>query len=206
MESDISVERKWVDSKGIKNKAWFIMSSNDPVPLQLDPSNSWNRRFTLIESFKMLDVNISKDMNDNTFNNKETIKEYVSRLYHTYPEVPDLKIFSALDNEEKRNLEDHCNWAWNEFFEWFEEAYPSILKITNKEKTKLVLMYCEDVWENPRDKKFEQKNFDLSLSIRYSKKWVKIRGKTYKWYYIKKDKDWSKTEFNIWEVDNFSIW
>jgi len=47
-------------------------------------------------------------MNVVTFNNERIIREYIARLYETYPEVPDMKNLEALENSEKKNLEDNC--------------------------------------------------------------------------------------------------
>ena len=100
-------------------------------------------------------------MNEVTFENDQVIREYIAWLYETYPEVPDMTTFSALKNEEKEALENNCEETSNLFFEWFEMKYPSIVRITNKEKNKLLMKYCLEEGEDYHDQKFKQKNFDL---------------------------------------------
>jgi len=84
-------------------------------------------------------------MNNITFKNKKVIRQYVAWLYETYPDVPDLKHMPALDNEEKRMLEESCEGVGNQFFEWFEKKYPHIWKITNQEKNMLLSKYLDEI-------------------------------------------------------------
>jgi hypothetical protein len=87
---------------------------------------------------------VAREMNEVTFENKQIIREYVAWLYETYPDVVKMTTFKALDNREKRELENSCEEIGNVFFEWFEEKYPHITKITNPERKKLVRMYCQE--------------------------------------------------------------
>ena len=130
-------------------------------------------------------------MNEVTFKNELIIKQYISRLYENFPEVPKLTYLKALDNNEKRNLERNCESSGNLFFERFEGKFPHIQKITNKEKVKLLKMYCVENGEESDDIKFNQKNFDNGLSHRYERKNVSIRGNTCFGYKI------IKTDYDI---------
>lgn len=187
-ESKITVRWLYQDAKEVDNIWRFHLSSNHAVPIQMDSKHSGNRRFTIIKTWNSLDSKMAEDMNHKTFNDRKVIREYVNWLYETYPDVPDLTIFPSLDNEEKRNLEDVCEWASNQFFEWFEEKFPHIHKVTNKEKNILLDMYCNQTGEDKFDIKFKQNNFDLWLSHRYEKKKLSIRWTSERWYFIKKTK------------------
>jgi hypothetical protein len=50
----------------------------------------------------------------------------------------------ALDNEEKTNLEDNCEGSANEFFEWVEEKWPHIQKMSLKHMRTLRGQYCAE--------------------------------------------------------------
>ncbi|MFC1798056.1 hypothetical protein ACFLY2_02805 [Patescibacteria group bacterium] len=52
------------------------------------------------------------------------MSNYIARLYKTYPEVIKYTKLDALDNEDKRELEDRSQNEANNFWEWFEEKYP----------------------------------------------------------------------------------
>jgi len=87
---------------------------------------------------------MAEEMNRVTFENPKTIKQYVNWLYETYPDVPKYTTMEALDNAEKRDLENNCEGVANLFFEWFEKKYPNVWKITNKEKNLLLNMYIHE--------------------------------------------------------------
>ena len=211
-ESTISVRALYQNARKVKNIARFHFSSNHAIPIQLDSSHSGNRRFSIIKTWASLDTNLAKEMNEVTFKNELIIKQYISRLYETFPDIPKLTHLDALDNNEKKDLERNCEGAWNLFFEWFEREYPYIEKITNTEKNKLLKMYCIVNWEDFDDIKYNQKNFDNWLSHRYEKKNISIRGKTCFWYKILKtdyDREHIPAEardtFKEWEVNNFLL-
>jgi hypothetical protein len=42
----------------------------------------------------------------------------------TYPDVKNLKKFEALDNQDKRDLENFCQAEANQFWEWLGDNYP----------------------------------------------------------------------------------
>jgi len=210
-EKIISVRALYQNARQVESIARFHFSSNHALPLQLDSKHSGNRRFTVIKTWWALDTEIAREMNEVTFENEQVIREYVAWLYETYPEIPKMTTFKALDNKEKRELENNCEEVGNIFFEWFETNYPNIIKISNPEKNKLLRMYCQEMWEDHDDKKFNQSNFDLWLSHKYEKKVIKLRWKSPRWYFINKNKfelekiEWERSEFREWEVNGFII-
>lgn len=191
-EKRITVNSKFQNAKEVDNIAWFHMSSNHPVPIQLDSKHSGNRRFTIIKTGTQLNTKLAEEINNFTLQNESVIKQYVAWLYEEYPDVLKLTTFEALNNAEKKALEDNCEWVWNLFFEWFEKKYPHIQKITNVEKNILLDQYRVEMWEDEYwDSRYKTANFDAWLSHRYEKKLVKIRGKALRWYFI------NKTDFEI---------
>lgn len=188
-ESKISVRSLHKDSREIDNIARFHLSSNHSVPIQLDSKHSWNRRFTIIKTWWALDKDVANSFWNEAMKSKTIIKEYVARLYETYPEVPSMTTFHALDNAEKKNLEDSCEWAANLFFERLENKYPHVYKISNPQVRYLLDQYCVEIWEDSFDAKYKQSNFDLWLSHRYEKKTLKINWKSTRWYFINKNED-----------------
>lgn len=185
-EPKISVRSLHKDSREVDNIARFHLSSNHAVPIQLDSKHSGNRRFTIIKTWNKLNSELAKEVNQEVIPNKTLIKQYVSWLYDTYPEVIEMKSLPALENKEKEMLEDNCSSVADQFFERLEEKYPYVYKITNVEKNYLLDKYCTEMWENSYDAKFKQSNFDLWLWHRYEKKALKIDGKTTRWYFINK--------------------
>ena len=186
-EEWITVRRMYRDTEPVRNIAWFQMSSNHKIPIQLDSKHSGNRRFTIIKTWDRLDANMAIHMNKKTFKDKEIMRSYVAWLYQTYPEVPKMTSFASLENEDKRNLEDTTEGIWNLFFEWFELKYPHIWKISTGQKKLLVEAFrSETDDEEYGDPKYKTKNFDNSLSHKYEKKSVKINWVTTRWYFIRK--------------------
>ena len=183
-EPKISVNAKHQNVREVDSIAWFIMSSNHPVPIQLDSKHSGNRRFSVIKTGGSLDLDRAEYINHTLLKDKETIKSYINWLYDTYPEIVDMKRMSALDNDEKANLEDNCEWVANQFFEWLEKKWPYIQKLSIKHKNTLLQQYCTEMWEDYDDLRFKQTNFDLWLSHRYEKSRVTIDGKQTRGYNI----------------------
>ena len=208
-EQHISIRALYKNARTIENRAWFHFSSNHAIPLQMDSKESGNRRYTVIKTWPRLDRQKGYDINKVTLKNKLVIRQYVAWLYETYPDIPKSTHLRELDNEEKRVLVENCESAANRFFEWFERKYPTVWKLTNKEKNTCLNMYCHEVWEDLKDLKFKQKNFDIGLSHRYEKKYLSIRWKTIYWYLIHKtdfDREHIPSEshgmFNEWEINN----
>lgn len=188
-EPRITVNSKHQKVKEVDNIAWFHLSSNHPVPIQLDSKHSGNRRFTVIKTWNELNKKMARELNQDIITNEKIIKQYISWLFHEYPEVPKLEYFPDLKNEEKAMLEENCEGVGNQFFEWVEQEYPNVYKIHNKQKKVLLEIYRSDTWDDSYgDKRFTDKNFDNSLSHRYEKKPIKIWWKSCRGYYIRKDK------------------
>lgn len=204
----IEINPKFEPRRRVDNIARFHFSSNHSTPIQLDSKHSGNRRFTIIKSWPPLDPELWAELYTKTLKDRYIIRQYVNRLYKTYPEIPELSTLQALDNEAKRNLEEACEWAWNQFFEWFERNFPYIWKMSIKQKNKLLKRYCKDTWESEFDDKFKQKNFDTWLSHRYEKKFINIWGISARWYFIHKtpfDKERIPTEEKwYWEDEELN--
>ena len=168
----ITVNEKWVQAYQIENIAWFFISSNSNKPLQLDDRDKWNRRFTIIRSYKKL--NQGKEVND-TIRNTSIVRNYIAWLHNKYPEVVGWKKLHALDNQDKRELEDRSQHEANNFWEWFEERYPNeIWKKTKQEIEVFIGKYC---FENNLDEKDFLKYF--WHHSKYPKKKIRIWEKTY---------------------------
>lgn len=140
-ESTISVRKLYQNATEAENLAWFHFSSNHPIPIQLDSKLSGNRRFTVIRTGSKLGKDEAYAMNRETFKDKKVIREFVAWLYETYPEVPKMKTFEALENQEKQDIEEICEGVGVQFFEWFEKEYPDIWRINNKQMEVLKDIY-----------------------------------------------------------------
>ena len=204
-EEWITVRRMYRDTEPVRNIAWFQLSSNHWIPIQLDSKWSWNRRFTIIKTGDQMDEATAIEMNNVTFNNKQILLEYVAWLYENFPEVPKMNNIPALDNDDKRDLEDRVEWAWNLFFEWFELKFPHIRKISVGEKKKLLEVYRSETYDDDyNDPKYQAKNFDNNLSSKYTKKTLRINGKTVRWYHIRKTTYQEQMMIDNWEPPYFT--
>lgn len=188
-EPTITVNAKFQNARPVDNIAWFHFSSNHSVPIQLDSKHSWNRRFTIIKTLGKLNEKLAEEVNNEVIRNPKAIEEYVAWLYENFSEVTEMTSYPALDNDEKKNLEESCESAANQFFEWFETKYPYIYKLSVKQKNILLTQYCSETWEDEYDAKFKQKNFDLGLSHRYEKKRIRFNKSNTIWYFIHKSSD-----------------
>jgi hypothetical protein len=47
-------------------------------------------------------------------------------LYYKYPEVISYKEFEALDNKDKKDLEERNQNEVNQFWDWLKEKHPEI--------------------------------------------------------------------------------
>jgi len=188
-ESRITINPKYWKTKEVDNIAWFQMSSNHSIPIQLDSKHSWNRRFTIMKvKNQKLKKWVAEELWGRIFKEKtkKTIREYIAWLYDNFPEVVRMHSLPALDNIEKRNLETNIESGWNLFFEWLEDKFPHIQRITNQEMKMLLPVYWKDTWDDIYDARFKQRNFDNNLSHRYEKWNVFIRGKNQRGYRILK--------------------
>lgn len=187
MEESMQMEKKGMDSKQVKNKAWFIMSSNNPKPLQLDSASSWNRRFTIIKTGWEIDSfrwpKIRRAIDD-----PENIRWFLAYILNMFPDIKKETRILSLDNEEKRKLVEKCEPVWEKFFKDFEDSHPYIHKITMDEFKYYLDTYRLKLWEDDyRDTRYDTTNFMSWLSDRYEKKkQIKIRGKNKTWFLIHK--------------------
>jgi len=184
-EATILVEQKSKDPVEIENIARFHFSSNHALPLQMDSKHSWNRRFTVIKTWWKISSDEARDFHT-AIDNRINVSKYISRLYHTFPEVPKMKNFPALDNKDKRELEDNCESESNQFFEWFEQKYPYIVKISNIQFDILRDLYCNENWIDQFTPALRGKIFKNSLSHKYQWKMVKLWEKNTRGFYIHK--------------------
>jgi elongation factor P hydroxylase len=112
----------------------------------------------------MLNTNLAVEMNRVTFNKKEVIQQYVAWLYENYPDVPKWTSIKALDNDEKKMLEERCEGVGNQVMSWIEEHYPNIWKITSVQMKALVELYKTSEGIEFHDKRYTLKNLDNSLA------------------------------------------
>lgn len=174
----ITVNEKWVQPYQIDNIAWFFISSNSNKPLQLDDKDKGNRRFTIIKSISKL-IN-GKDVNK-TIRCRKKVRNYIAWLYKTYPEILKYKRFDALDNQDKRELEERSQNEANNFWDWLEVNYSEInWKMTKMEVEDYINKYCFE--NNLNEKDFLKYFWNNS---KYSKKKIRIWEKTYYWVEIK---------------------
>ena len=170
----ITVNEKGIQAYQIENIAWFFISSNSNKPLQLDEKSMWNRRFTIIRSIDKLKN--WKEVN-RAIRSNEKVRNYLAWLYKKYPEVLNYKKLDALDNQDKRELEDRSQSEANQFWEWLEENYQDLkIKITKIEVEDYITKYC---FENNIDEKEFLKYF--WHNSKYPKKKIRIWEKTYYW-------------------------
>lgn len=211
MERTITVERKWQDAYSIENIAGFIFASNDSMPLKLDSTDTWNRRFTVIRTGKFIPRE-QKDWSDyngiygidiaKAVSNKEVVSDFLAYLDEVFWKNP--KWIQALDNEDKKLLEKAGQSAGDSFFEWFEDKYPNIKKITIKEKEYFLSIYRSEIGSNyTEDRLYSPRSFNHSLWVKYIYKTVNIRNSSCKWYYIDKDVEGDGFfDKEIYEEDN----
>ncbi|MFK7779775.1 MAG: DUF5906 domain-containing protein [Candidatus Gracilibacteria bacterium] len=177
LKNIIGAEKIMVNEKGVRqyqtdNIAWFFISSNSNKPLQLDDKDKGNRRFTIIKSNSSLTN--GKDIN-NSIRDIERVKDYLAWLYKTYPEVLSYNNLEALDNEDKKDLEDRSLSDANQFWEWLNDNFPDY----NGKKRKtdiddMINMFCiENSYEEREFKKFFWHN------SKYPKKKIRIGDDTY---------------------------
>ena len=173
----IHINKKGVQVYWIENIAWFFISSNSLKPLQLDSKDKWNRRFTVIKSTKPLEN--WKEIND-VIEDKAIVSNYLAWLMKTYSDVEKYTFLEALDNKDKRELEEFTQSEVNDFWDWVEENYPQFRgKKTVNEVKQLITMFCI---ENEIDEKEFMRYF--KNHSRYQKKRFRRNGKLHYWYDI----------------------
>lgn len=168
----ITVNEKWVQPYQIDNIAWFFISSNSNKPLQLDDKDKGNRRFTIIKSLSK--IKNGREVNQ-AIKNIQIVRDYLAWLYTTYPEVIEYKKLEALDNQDKRDLEERSQNEANNFWDWLDDNYQDLKqKITKAEVEDYVSKYC---FENNLNEKDFLKYF--WHNSKYPKKKIRIWDKTY---------------------------
>lgn len=191
MEDKIMVEKKGQDAIWVENIAWFIMSSNEAKPIQLDSVDSGNRRFTIIRTGETLGLEkwwkIAKAIKD-----KQNVENFLAWLLKKFPDIREKNNIVPLENEDKRDLEFLSESVWNLFFKWVEEKYPNINKITNHERNYLLDKYQVEMWEESSyyDDRYKIQYFNSNLSLRYKVTSIKKDGRTERWYRIEKSVEW----------------
>lgn len=200
----ISVNPKNVSEYTTDNLAWFIITSNDIKPLNIEKSD---RRYSIIEGWRpmdQIDPTLGSRLNDEIFENTENIQNYLAWLFQEFPEVLEQKRIFPLDNEDKRYIQKISQNPTEEFFNWFCEKFPKIWKISAREKKFFVEMYRNEVWEtdNSYDYIYEKTfNRNLPRGIKYGN--TSIRGKSPKGYTIENKKN---NENWYFETDTYEEW
>jgi hypothetical protein len=186
-EERIHINPKFQPAREVDNIAWVHMSSNHWTPLQLDSASDGNRRFTVIETWWPLTDRQSEIIHSDIEDTKK-VKQYISWLLESYPDVPSLRVLHALDNADKRSLVDNCEEIGVLFFQWFESEFPEVYKITWPEFKILLAFYRRVItWESDaNDRRYDIGNIKKWLNHIYKYSRIKIRGKSIWWYYIKK--------------------
>ena len=168
MEEKISLEKKGQDIQIIDNIAWNILSSNEPRALVLDSAESGNRRFSIIRTGQeKIKLDDGKKIENSI---RETCQHFLAYILEKYPPVQNIE---ALDNESKKELE-YLSQSYSErFFEWFENKYPEINRITIQERNRLIERYEKEIWDGYeiKDNAFFR-NFNNWLSFRVNIKLI----------------------------------
>ncbi len=176
--SSITINEKWVRQYQIDNIAWFFISSNSNRPLQLDDKDKGNRRFTVIKSDTALQD--WKDINE-VIRDKNIVADYLALLHHKYPEVLEWNNLEALDNQDKRDLEERSQHEANQFWDRVHSNFPDYSwKKTKKDiENHMINMFCTD---NQIDEKEFLKYF--WNNSKYPKKKIRMWDQTFMWVVI----------------------
>jgi len=131
----IYINEKWVQVYQIDNIAWFFISSNNNMPIQLDDKSKWNRRFSVMKSVSGLEN--GEEVNQ-VIRDKDKVANYLAWLLQKYPEIVSQKSFPTLENNDKKELEERGQNEANAFWEWLASNHPEmkwkqrVLDINNK--------------------------------------------------------------------------
>ena len=115
------------------------------------------------------------------------MSDFLAWLYQEFPEVPKMKRFFPLENDSKKFLEDISKSTTHKFFEWMQEKYPHILRISNREKDFLITEYRIEMQEDTfdYDYKYSKKYFNNDLPRYVKPKKLRIRDKSVNGYEIR---------------------
>ena len=163
----------------IENIAWFFISSNSNHPIQLDDKDKGNRRFSVIRSESQL---TNWEAINKAIRNNSKVADYLSWLYERYPEVLNYKNLEALDNQDKRDLEDRSQNESNNFWEWLEANNPEFYW---KQKVETINIYINDYCNQNEIEEKEFKKYFWNTS-KYNKKKIRVWNKTFYWVEISK--------------------
>lgn len=115
-----------------------------------------------------------KQIND-TIKNKEIVADYLAWLHIEFPEVLKLKSLKALDNQDKRELEDRSESEVSEFWDWLEENYPDMSgKKSIHDIMGYLSIFCDD---NALDFNSVKKYF--WNHSKYPKKKLRVKNNTF---------------------------
>lgn len=200
MAEKIMIEKKWKDPVSTENLAWFLMSSNEAKPIQLDSSDSGNRRFTIMRTWKPTWLKKWWQIRK-ALDSKQNIENFLAWLLEKFPNIHQKENILPLDNEDKRDLEDLSESFSNSFFKWFEEKYPNISFVTVHERNILLDTYSIVMWDKNThtDDRYKIQYFNSGLSIRYKITSLRINWKTERGYLIDKKVTWCG-HFSEWYI------
>lgn len=117
----VHINRKHQDTIEIENIAWFFISSNEQKPVHMEDG----RRFSVIRTGKKLETEKAEKIYE-AINSKEIIANFLAYLKERYSKdiLTDTKII-ALDNDEKRELQERSHSMIDEFWVEMMEKYGS---------------------------------------------------------------------------------
>jgi len=173
----IMVNEKNVKAYKTNSICWFIISSNSQKPIQLDDKSVGNRRFTVIKSYNKL---TNGEEINKTVRDKEIVSNYLWWLHNTYPEVLKYKKLEALDNQDKKDLEERSQEDANKFWDWIYEEHPDFRwKKTKHEVHEMITVFCleNDINEKEFLKFFWHNSRHPLKRLRFWKKlpyWVEL--------------------------------
>jgi hypothetical protein len=188
-EEKISVNKKYLQVYDIDNIAWFIMSSNNANALHLDQKEKGNRRFSIIHTGESIHPEVWARISE-TIRNKEIVGNFLAYLDRVYPETRDKKYFLALENDDKRNLEESNRSLGMQILDFIEEKYPDIRKIRKEAMDRILTEYENETKEHLwfRDTRFYR--FLLrEWWGRCERKVIDFYWKKERWYIL--NKPWS---------------
>lgn len=181
----ITLNIKGVQSFQVNNIAQFFIGSNSNIPIQFDDKDKWNRRFSVIKSQKPLEN--GQVVND-VIRDTEKVSDYLAWLLKNYDEVKTYTYFDALDNQDKKDLEDAGQHEVNSFWEWLKMNYPDFKgKIRVIEIAWKIDEYClqADIHDQYNFKKFFWKNSPYPRRNIWFKNEETGESKQYSWVNIK---------------------
>lgn len=186
-EERVVVNKKFEQPYEIDNIAWFIMSSNNANALHLDSSEKWNRRFSIIHTGNAINPDLGKQIEE-AITDPVIAWNFLAYLSNQYSETTNKKYFLALDNQDKKDLEDSNRPMGLDILDWIEEKYPNVKKIRVEDMNSLISEYEFLTWENLgyKDQKF-YRFLRRDWNGRCEKKTIDFRGKKEKGYYINKE-------------------